>query len=102
MTYDQTGVAQCGIEQAYNEGEISFKKPVSCHLYPIRVVQNPQSRLDILQYDRWDICTAACSLGAKEQLPIYRFVKDALIRKYGEDFYEALDGAVKYRNNNDK
>jgi len=102
MTYDEAGVAQCGIEQAYNEGQISFKKPVSCHLYPIRIVQNPQSGLDILQYDRWDICTAACSLGAKEQLPIYRFVKDALIRKYGEDFYEALDGAVKYRNDNDK
>lgn len=97
MTYDQYGIAQCGIEQAHNAGEIDFKKPVSCHLYPIRIERNPHSGLDILQYDRWDICTAACTLGAKEQLPIYRFVKDALIRKYGEAFYEALDETVKHR-----
>lgn len=97
MTYDRNGIAQCGIEQAYNAGEIDFRKPVSCHLYPIRIERNPQSGFEVLQYDRWDICSAACSLGAKERLPIYRFVKDALIRKYGEEFYEALEGAVRYR-----
>jgi hypothetical protein len=97
MTYDQNGIAQCGIEQAYNAGEIDFRKPVSCHLYPIRIERNPQSGFEVLQYDRWEICSAACSLGAKEQLPIYRFVKDALIRKYGAEFYEALEGAVRYR-----
>ena len=97
MTYDKEGVAQCGIEQAYNAGEVNFKKPVSCHLYPIRIERNTQSGIDILQYDRWDICSAACSLGNKEQLPLYRFVKDALIRKYGADYYEALEGAVQHR-----
>lgn len=97
MTYDQQGIAQCGIEQAYNAGEIDFKKPVSCHLYPIRIERNEQSGIDILQYDRWDICSAACSLGEKQQLPLYRFVKDALIRKYGADYYETLEGAVRYR-----
>lgn len=97
MTYDQNGIAQCGIEQAYNAGEIDFRKPVSCHLYPIRIERNPQSGFEVLQYDRWEICSAACSLGAKEQLPIYRFVKDGLIRKYGAEFYEALEGAVRYR-----
>lgn len=97
MTYDRNGIAQCGIEQAYNAGEIDFRKPVSCHLYPIRIERNPQSGFEVLQYDRWDICSAACSLGAKERLPIYRFVKDALIRKYGEEFYEALEGAIRYR-----
>lgn len=97
MTYDQNGIAQCGIEQAYNAGEIDFRKPVSCHLYPIRIERNPQSGFEVLQYDRWEICSAACSLGAKEQLPIYQFVKEALIRKYGAEFYEALEGAVRYR-----
>lgn len=97
MTYDRNGIAQCGIEQAYNAGEIDFRKPVSCHLYPIRIERNPQSGFEVLQYDRWDICSAACNLGAKERLPIYRFVKDALIRKYGEEFYEALEGAIRYR-----
>lgn len=95
MTYDGSGIAQCGIEQAYKAGATDFKKPVSCHLYPVRVEQHPHSGLEMLRYDRWDICSAACTLGAKEQLPLYRFVKDALIRKYGAEFYEALDATAR-------
>lgn len=95
MTYDELGIAQCGIEQAYKAGKTDFKKPVSCHLYPIRVKENHQQGFDSLEYDEWEICSAACSLGKKEQVPVYQFVKDALIRKYGNDFYEALDGAAK-------
>ncbi len=97
MTYDGNGVAQCGIEETYNAGLINFKKPLSCHLYPIRIKQNPQSGLAFMEYDRWDICSAACSKGAEEKIPVYRFVKDGLIRKYGEEFYEALEGASAYR-----
>lgn len=94
MTYDRDGVAQCGIEKAYKAGATDFRKPISCHLYPIRVKRNAQSGLELLEYDRWEICSAACTLGAREQLPIYRFVREALIRKYGADFYEALDAAA--------
>jgi hypothetical protein len=96
MTTDENGVAQCGIERAHNAGVIDFKKPVSCHLYPIRVKENRTSGFAALNYHRWDICSAACELGKKEQVPVYKFVKEALIRKYGRDFFEELDAAVEY------
>ena len=94
MTYHQAGIAQCGIEQAHKAGCTSLLKPISCHLYPIRVKKEKALGFEALNYDRWDICHAACTLGKKEQLPVYRFVKDALIRKYGEAFYEELDAAA--------
>lgn len=94
MTIDQQGVAHCGIEQAYNEGVVDFKKPISCHLYPIRVEQLRFH--EALNYDRWDICSAACTNGEALAVPIYRFVKEALIRKYGEDFYAQLEAAADY------
>ncbi|WP_194778501.1 DUF3109 family protein [Pararhodonellum marinum] len=85
---DSKGILKCGIEQAYLAGETSFKKPISCHLYPIRVTQYEQ--YDALNYDRWEICDPACHLGNQLQVPIYKFLKDALIRKYGEDWYNEL------------
>ncbi len=94
MTRDETGVAHCGIEQAYRAGVIDFRKPISCHLYPIRVSPKNEYQFARMNYDRWDICSAACALGKEHQMPVYRFVKEALIRKYGEDFYEALDYAA--------
>ena len=96
MIYDELGIAKCGIEQAYNAGAIDFKKPVSCHLYPIRVTENKNSGFIGVNYDRWDICSAACTLGKQEQLPVYKFVKDGLIRKFGEDFYDELDAAAEH------
>lgn len=102
MTYDNLGIARCGIESAYLDGKISFKKPISCHLYPIRVVKNHQQNLDVLRYSRWSICSAACTKGDKEQIRIYEFVKDALIRKYGEQWYEELKGAAKYLEESDE
>lgn len=96
MTYDALGIAQCGIEMAWKAGEISFQKPISCHLYPIRIAKYEHFDSEALNYDRWDICSAACALGEKEQVPVYRFLKDAIIRKYGEAFYEELDGAAKF------
>jgi hypothetical protein len=95
MTLSADGKAQCGIEQAWQEGTIEFRKPISCHLYPIRVKANPQTGFEILNYDRWDICSAACTKGKAAQLPVYRFVKEALIRKYGNEFYDALDQYAK-------
>jgi len=96
MIYDELGTAKCGIEKAYNEGATDFKKPISCHLYPIRVSENKNTGWEALNYDRWDICSAACELGKKEQLPVYRFLKEPLIRKYGEAFYEELDAAAQH------
>ncbi len=96
MTKDALGIAQCGIEQAWRAGEVAFRKPISCHLYPIRVLKNEIQGFEALNYDRWDICSAACSFGAEHQTPVYRFLKDAIIRKYGEEFYEELDAVADY------
>jgi hypothetical protein len=93
MTYDPKGIAQCGIEQAWKAGATDFRKPISCHLYPIRVSQQV-SGFEVLNYERWHICSAACTLGEKEKLPVYQFLKEALIRKYGEDFYAELEAAA--------
>lgn len=96
MTLDEKGVAQCGIEQAWKAGATTFRKPISCHLYPIRIKSNPELHFEAMNYDRWEICSAACELGKSLQVPVYKFVKDALIRKYGEAFYEELDAAAEY------
>lgn len=96
MTYDSNGQAKCGIEMAYEDGKIDFKKPVSCHLYPVRVKENPKLGFHAMNYDRWDICSAACTLGKQLQVPVYQFVKDAIIRKYGAAFYEELAAAAKF------
>ncbi len=96
MTYDKEGIARCGIEEAYRDGATDFKKPVSCHLYPVRVSDNPKLGFEALNYDRWDICSAACSLGKQQKMPIFKFVKEAIIRKYGEDFYKELEAAAEF------
>jgi hypothetical protein len=85
---DERGILKCGIEQAYLDGKIGYKKPISCHLYPIRVTQYDD--FDALNYDRWDICSAACVLGSQLGVPVYKFLKEPLIRKYGEDWYAEL------------
>ena len=81
--------ALCVIEQAYNQGIIEWKKPVSCHLYPIRV--KDFTEFAAVNYDRWDICNPACSLGKELEVPVYKFVKEALIRRFGEDWYAELE-----------
>ena len=86
--YDERGILKCGIEQAYLAGKTDFKKPISCHLYPIRVTKYDQ--FDALNYDRWHICDPACQLGKSLQVPLYKFLKDALVRKYGEAWYADL------------
>ncbi len=93
VTFDKKGIASCGIEEAYNQGEIDWKKPVSCHLYPVRVTD--YSEFSAVNYHRWYICDDACSLGRELQVPIYKFVKEALIRKFGEDWYSALEKVAK-------
>lgn len=86
----ENGIVKCGIEKAYNDHAISFKKPLSCHLYPIRVQQH--DGYEAMNYaPRELLCKPACSLGEQLQVPVYRFLKEALIRGYGELFYEALE-----------
>ncbi|MFY0712353.1 DUF3109 family protein [Seonamhaeicola sp. NFXS20] len=93
VIFDENDVALCGIEEAYNQGEISWKKPVSCHLYPIRVAN--YSEFSAVNYHKWQICDDACELGEELGVPIYKFVKEALIRKFGEDWYVELEKVAK-------
>lgn len=86
--YDDNKILKCGIEQAYLDNKISFKKPISCHLYPIRI--SSYENFDAVNYDQWSICKAACSLGKELGIPVYKFLKEPLIRIYGEDWYDEL------------
>lgn len=91
--FDENGIAKCGIEEAHNQGATSFRKPISCHLYPIRIHQG--KFFEGLNYHRWPICAPACECGSKLQVKVFRFLKDALIKKYGEEFYDKLEIANK-------
>ena len=81
-------IARCGIEKAWEEGATGFRKPVSCHIYPIRVKN--YNNLKAVNYDRWKVCDPARVNGEMENVPVYRFVKDAIARKFGVDFYQKL------------
>lgn len=87
--YDEKGCCYCAIEKAWREGKTDFCKPVSCHLYPIRV--GDYGVYKAVNYNRWEICKAAVLLGQKEKLPVYKFLKKPLIRKFGEDWYTELE-----------
>ena len=93
---DEKGVIKCAFEQAYNDGVINWKKPISCHLYPIRITKYPE--FDVLNYDRWSICSPACSFGNELKVHVHEFLKAPLIRKYGADWYTELEEAVDYIN----
>jgi hypothetical protein len=86
--YDENQNLKCGIEQAFLDGKTTFRKPISCHLYPIRAKK--YGDFEALNYHRWDICSPACSLGDKLGVPIYKFLKEPLIRKYGQSWYNEL------------
>jgi hypothetical protein len=90
--YDEKGCCYCAIEKAYRDGKVDFYKPVSCHLYPIRV-QN-YSEFRAVNYHRWSVCKAAVLLGEKENVPVYKFLKEPLIRKFGEEWYTELEIAA--------
>ena len=89
VIFDEKNTALCAIEEAYNRKLIDFRKPVSCHLYPVRV--KDYSEFSAVNYEKWDICNPACTFGKELQVPVYKFVKDALIRKFGEDWYDELE-----------
>jgi len=89
--FDENKITKCAIEQAYLEGKIKWKKPLSCHLYPIRITK--YSEFEALNYHIWKICGDACTLGEKLSVPVYKFLKEPLIRKYGQDWYDHLEAA---------
>ena len=86
--YDERGILKCGIEQAYLAGATTFKKPISCHLYPIRITK--YDGFEALNYDRWGICNPACAFGDKLGVKVYQFLKEPLERKYGAAWYAEL------------
>ena len=85
---DHNGWCYCVIEKAFNEGRIAMRKPLSCHLYPIRLKEYPS--FTAVEYHRWDICHCARQLGHKKHIPVYEFLKEPLIRRFGEEYYEEL------------
>ncbi len=84
----ENGIALCVFEKAFNEGLIDFQKPISCHLYPIRI--SKLKNHSALNYDVWDICKSAKKCGKINNTPIYKFLKIPLIRKYGKEWYKEL------------
>ena len=93
--YDEKGTCFCTLEKAWREGKTTFQKPISCHLYPIRlnVLRNG---LTALNYHRWSVCTPAFECGRELQLPVYKFLKEPLIRKFGSEWYEKLETAARW------
>ena len=89
VSFSENGTAGCGIEDAHNAGVIDFKKPISCHLYPVRV--QDYSEFSAVNYHKWPICDDACTLGNELKVPVYKFLKQALIRKFGKHWYAALE-----------
>ncbi|MBA4409556.1 MAG: DUF3109 family protein [Bacteroidota bacterium] len=91
-SFEEKGILKCGIEKAFLDGKITFRKPVSCHLFPIRITE--YKRFDAVNYEQIDICQPGRECGKSEKLPLYVFLKDPLIRKYGKDWYDQLKYAA--------
>ena len=94
--FNDSGVTKCAIEKAYLKDEINFKKPISCHLYPIRITEYKE--FDAVNYESNKICSPACKLGELLKVSVFRFLKEPLIRKYGESFYTELEVVEKSLN----
>jgi hypothetical protein len=94
---DGNGITKCAIEKAFLEGKIDFRKPVSCHLYPIRITEYKNH--DAVNYQQIDICKPGRSCGSLHQLPLYQFLREPLIRKYGQEWYKDLEIAAEYVKN---
>lgn len=88
ICYDEKGITQCAIEVAFHQQKISFQKPISCHLYPLR--RQKKTPWEFLYYEDWEICASACELGKQLSIPLYQFLQKPLIRCYGKDWYEKL------------
>lgn len=93
------GIIYCEIEKAWEEGLVDFRKPISCHLYPIRVKK--YASFEAVNYDVWNICKDAVKLGDERNVKIYEYLKEPLIRKYGEEWYNEMCVAADYVKNID-
>lgn len=93
--YTENGITLCAVERAYREGRCGFRKPISCHLYPIRVVRFSNGTLG-LNYHRWEVCRPAVACGRKAGIPVYKALREPIIRRFGEEFYKALEAAEEY------
>ncbi len=101
VTFDSDGTAKCSIELAHKAGKTDFLKPISCHLYPIRVKR--YDSFTALNYHNWSICNAACSLGEKLNVKVYRFLKEPLVRAFGKEWFNelsAVDDALESQREN--
>ena len=87
--FDEQGITKCSIEQANREGKTDFKKPISCHLYPIRVKEFDD--FTALNFDKWDICSPACACGDELNVPVYKFLREPIIRAFGMPFFDELE-----------
>lgn len=95
-TRDENGIIKCAFEQAYYDGVIGWKKPISCHLFPVISKKGKSGNYDRINYEpREKLCNPACGLGKKLKVPVYEFLKEPLIRLYGEEFYKALEAVAK-------
>ena len=93
---DEKGIIKCAFEQAFYDGVTKWKKPISCHLFPVIAQKGKHGDYDRVNYEpREQLCNPACGLGKKLQVPVYEFLKEPLIRKYGEEFYTILDKIAK-------
>ncbi len=92
--YDEKGIVKCAIEKAYLEKKTDFRKPISCHLFPIRITEH--KNFDALNYQKINICKPARSCGKSLNIKLYEFLKEPLIRKYGEEWYEEAKAAAEY------
>jgi hypothetical protein len=93
FAYRENGILGCAIEKSYKDGKSDFYKPVSCHLYPIRIGR--LGKFESLNYHKWNICSAACALGMKLNVPVFEFLKEPLIRKFGQDWFDELEEIYK-------
>ena len=93
VTFDEKGTALCAIEQAHKAGVTEFKKPISCHLYPIRVKK--YNDFTALNYNEWNICKSACACGDKLDVKVYKFLKEPIVRAFGEEFFTELESVDK-------
>ena len=100
FAFFEDGVAKCAIERCFLNREIPFRKPISCYLYPIRVSR--VGDYEALNYDHWSICKSAVENGNRLKLPVYKFLKEPLIAKYGEVWYAELEEMVRLRNENSR
>ncbi|MFN0033271.1 MAG: DUF3109 family protein [Flavobacteriales bacterium] len=93
--FDEQSIAKCALEKAYNEGKTNWKKPISCHLYPVRLQKLPD--YTAVNYHRWQVCKPACKCGAELKVPVYRFLNEPLKRKFGHEWFAELEAISQHR-----